>query len=260
MKKALFSLLFFTSCTYLANGTQINSNQDFLSKVELQVEEAEKILANSHTLRAEFIFDHLYTLDLEVENLESEVNALKDFYNKIANLSEEELSAQHDALEEDSDYLFKEINTSNDKLKFTLKVYKEINEENERLSFEYHGKWNNLFQYRKRIENLFVEEETINMYYGSVTELKKLKIRKRNLYEAAIFVYDSKLFDLKNLSQCDYIPRIKTIEETKALLVRMEELLFEENTRPLEKSLKNDRDEKSILNKINRYPTASSSK
>ena len=250
-------LLFFISFNLM--GTQHNPELDVVDKIESQLNKAQKLLLDAQAIKTEFIFDNLITLEAEIENLESEVLTLKAFFEKIMKLDQDELEANQEALVEDSDYLFNNIQLSFDKIIFASQVYKDLKAEDERLSFEYHRKWNDLFQTRNRIENLYVVEETINRYYGSETELKKLKIRKKHLYNAGIFVYNAELLELKNVSQCDYIPRIKIVEETKKLLVKLEELVYIENTRDLEKSLKNDREEDSIINKINTYHSTSSS-
>ena len=146
--------------------------------------------------------------------------------------------------------LYQHVESSYEKMLFAKQIYLETEVKNDRLGTEYHNVWNNVFQYRNRVQKLFVKEEQVNMHFGSLTDVEKVTVRKKNIYEAGIRVYDHYLSKVRNLKQCNYQARINELRRAKAILVAIEELLYAEGTRQLEKSLKKDFDITSIEDKI----------
>ncbi|MEM7552415.1 MAG: hypothetical protein AAF363_22215 [Bacteroidota bacterium] len=122
--------------------------------------------------------------------------------------------------------------------------YKEWSLKQDRLETEYYRSWNDVFQLKGRVENLFIETKEYNFNFGGLDEKESVKINKRHLYNAMSEAYKYDLKILKNIKQCDYKDRIRVLSHTKELLVKSEDILFDKNTKALEKSLKNIEDPK----------------
>jgi hypothetical protein len=120
--------------------------------------------------------------------------------------------------------------------------YRQLEERKEAWSDEYFRLWEQTYALKKRIDVMYVKEEKMNVHYGGMSDYKYQSVRKRNLYEACINIYESSLADLKSSADCDHYARIQILNRLLPVMNKCEELSFDENTRDLEKDLRKEDD------------------
>ncbi len=185
-------------------------------------------------------------VESSIKNHIDAINLLNDRIRKVGNYETETIG---------NTYLkarnhLREIRSLFETARLSLEIYLDIEKENDRLRGEYHNHWNETYYRKKRVENLFIKIDTIHHYYGSAKGVQKVTIRKKNIYEPGMLAYDEYEWKLRNLKQCDFRNRISHLKQMQALLIRLEELLYLNNTRELEKSLRKETDIEVILSRL----------
>ncbi len=250
--------LLFIVASYTANATFLQSTFTVAGNSEPTdfkklVTDSQGFYQKAQSLNKEFAHVDLPSIESSISTIKSNVDSIKIYVQLISDNSTDSASMNH--FQNAAQRLYLQVENTYEKMLFAKQIYLETEAKNDKLGTEYHNVWNNVFQYRNRVQKLFVKEEQINMHFGSLTDVEKVTVRKKNLYEAGIRVYDHYLAKVRNLKQCDYESRIKELRRAKAILVAIEELLYAEGTRPLEKSLKKDFDITSIEDKIFSFNT-----
>ena len=116
-------------------------------------------------------------------------------------------------------------------------------------SDQYFDIWETTYAYKVRIDQLFVNEEKVNVHYGGMKDAEVTKIKKKNIYASCNAVYDKTLSQLKRLNDCDHYGKIQLLEELLPVLQKCSKLINVKSTKTLEKELRKTDDprQKAIL-------------
>ncbi|QSE96190.1 hypothetical protein [Fulvivirga lutea] len=155
--------------------------------------------------------------------------------------------------EDSSESNFIEVEHLADKIKFFHKLKEEEKWHDEAISNRYFDLSAEVFQYKRRVDNLFIVERGSGSFYGGMENHTNSVIQKKRLYEAGMLAYEENLKEVKHTNHCDYAQRIEYLTENKNLLVKMETILAADDTRDFEKSLKNLEDTEKIKELIFNY-------
>ena len=123
----------------------------------------------------------------------------------------------------------------------------------ERTSTKYFKLSAKVFQYKERVQKLFVSIRGSGSFYGGMENQKQAVIQKKRLYEAGMLVFDTNMLSVKNTNPCDPATRIDYLSDNMKMLIKMEKLLMADDTKELEKSLKNLEDTEKIKELIYGY-------
>jgi hypothetical protein len=149
--------------------------------------------------------------------------------------------------------LYESTQDSFDKLLLLYDFYVQLQDKKEEWSNEYFSLWEKTYALRSRIDEIYVKEEKMNVHYGAMSDYKYQSVRKRNLYEACINIYNVSLLELKSTGDCDHYERIQILTRLLPVLKKCEKLSFSENTRGLEKDLRKEEETQKMARLIIDY-------
>jgi len=124
-----------------------------------------------------------------------------------------------------------------DKIEYADFLMESIEIEKDNLSTEYFALWNKIFSMKIRVDKLYSKTNIAQNIALDVNE-EIISYRKRQIYFACSALYSNFVKDLKRAIECDYITKIKVLRKMDTLLDVSEKLLYADNIRTLEKSLK----------------------
>lgn len=127
------------------------------------------------------------------------------------------------------------LHTFHQNVLFSEKVAGLKQEYHEKLEDNYYKRFMEIGRKRKEIDRLYVEELHHVQMYGTVEDVTTQKVKKRHLYNAFVDIYNAMLIDIKRAP--DYASKIDVELQLLDLMGKMKALIQEE-TRPLEKSLR----------------------
>ena len=228
-------LVLLFSITYV-NSQQLS--QELKELVENSCIESSITLNQAEGVLNSLKIYNLIGLEREVELIRTLNDSICSFKEKITDQSIE--NSEIELIRQKVSDFVTRFQTSWKKIQFAIELQSEIERENEILSIEYHNLWSNVFLYRTRISTLYIQKRESNMLYGGVTKDERTYVIKNRIYEAGSEIYDDYLMRVRNINQANYYDRIQILQDAKAILVKLEKLLFHEDTKELEKSLKKD--------------------
>jgi hypothetical protein len=127
------------------------------------------------------------------------------------------------------------LHTFHQNILFSDKIAGLKQEHHEKLEDNYYKRFMEIGRKRKEIDRLYVEELHHVQMYGTVEDVTTQKVKKRHLYNAFVDIYNAMLIDIKRAP--DYAAKIDVELQLLDLMGKMKALIQEE-TRPLEKSLR----------------------
>ncbi len=197
--------------------------------------------------------------ELEIKRYEKDVEIIHDSYKSLnLNSLEKEYDSFIDAVQayekNQTESNFEHLEKIAQKIKFfdTLKREEELNKEI--TSSKYFDLSAKVFQYKNRVDNLYIQERGSGSFYGGMETHSNSVIQKKKLYVAGMEAFEKTMLEVKHTNPCNYSQRIDLLKENKRLLVKMEKLLNVSNTKELEKQLKNEKESKKIMELIFNYP------
>ena len=213
-------------------------------EITILVKEIDNLLLEIDSVRASTQMPDLEFLAIETEKI--------DRIKRVFKRKREEFQNEEDYLDHLQNIKWDAVVALN-RLESVVAFHHDLELHLDRLELKYYDTWNKVFNYKKRIDNLFVDKEFYDFNFGGLEDKEVLKVRKKSLYEAVSKVYDYDMHLLRNLKQCDYEGRIKLMNKTMELLVKTESLLYEENTKLVEKTLRKEENVDTIRNVIIDY-------
>ncbi|MCZ6802708.1 MAG: hypothetical protein O7D86_01925 [Proteobacteria bacterium] len=235
MKKDFLSYLVLLFSITHVNSQQLS--QELKEMVENSCTESSITLSQAESVLNSLKIYHLIGLEREVELIRIINDSICSFKGKITDQSIE--NSEIELIRQNVSDFVTRFQTSWKKIQFAIELQSEIERENEILSVEYHNLWSDVFLYRTRISTLYIQKKESNMFYGGVTGERTYVIKNR-IYEAGSEIYDDYLMRVRNINQANYYDRIQILQDAKTILVKLEKLLFHEDTKQLEKNLKKD--------------------
>jgi hypothetical protein len=142
-----------------------------------------------------------------------------------------------------------------DKIEYADFIIESIETEKERYTNRYFKTWDKMFHLKLRVDKLYTKI-SVNENLALNQKSEFLTYRKKYLHEAYVNVYEYNFSKLKNLNECDYKNKIDVINSTISLLEVSEKLLFANDTKELEKSLKKITDTNEIKKLLSTHSLA----
>ncbi len=189
---------------------------------------------------ADLIYQQLQVFELDIveeeyQELSSEINQIEIILN--------DLDASDEVDVRDRFYdLFEETLKSYNTLITVHDFYIQLENKKEKWSNQYFNLWEQTYAYKTQLDNLYVREEKVNVHYAGMKDAEVTKIRKKNIYESCMAIYDKTLTQMKRLNDCDHYGRIQLLEDLLPVLRKCSNLATTEETKELEKELKNTED------------------
>lgn len=106
---------------------------------------------------------------------------------------------------------------------------------------------------KEAIDDLFERSTSRNYYYGGMNDVETITIRKKNIYEAYNFVYDAKVEQVQLLPTSDYRAKVALLEDILEVLEAANTIGRTEETRELEKSLRNIENCEEVIKQFNDF-------
>ncbi len=211
----------------------------------------------------QFQFVSAYKTDSISSNKVNENEALTKYKIEVLDIYQQYQDLGLYTLESDYKIFLSEIEKPNpnidllkiyaDKFKFYHKLKQEESSNLERISDEYFKLSAKVFQYKNRVQQQFTMSKSSGTFYGGMGDEEHAVILKKRLLEAGMMVFDANMQAVKYINPCNQIERIEVLNDNMKLLKKMEQLSIANNTRSLEKSLKNIEDIEKIKELIYEY-------
>lgn len=230
MIRAYFLIIFFLFSSAIAICSDGDSSQNGLNVSEYQAE-VRQIKIGAEEIYNTFEIFNLDIIEEEYQKLSNDITEVEQILNDLNSSSD--TNVRNEFFD-----LFEEARESYGTLVNLYDFYIQLERKKDRWSNEYFNMWEQTYAYKTRIDQLYIKEEKVNVYYGGMKDKKVTKIRKKNIYEACESVYNKKLDELKRLNDCDHHGRILILEELIPVLRKCSKLVLIDGTKPLEKELK----------------------
>ena len=114
----------------------------------------------------------------------------------------------------------------------------DMTHEQDQIKNEYFTVWERVSYLKRRVDNLFTYELKGGSLALDINEADK-KVRKKSIYQAYSSVYEQYMRKLKGISECDYQSKIDILVKIDPILQASEQLLLQDDTRQIEKELRN---------------------
>jgi hypothetical protein len=236
MYRGFYLIVIFLLISIKGFSTDGDSSKSGFNVNEYQAE-VKKIKTDADAIYQQF---EIYELDI----VEEEYRRLYTDLEKVEQILRDLKNSEDIGIRNEFYDLFEEALDSYDKLISLNDFFIQLENKKERWSNQYFDMWERTYAYKVRIDQLYVNEEKVNVHYGGMKDAEVTKIRKKNIYESCNAVYDKTLTQLKRLNDCDHYGRILLLEELLPVLQKCSKLILVKNTRSLEKELKRTNDPK----------------
>jgi hypothetical protein len=234
MSKVYFLIIISLFSLNIALCSDGDSSQNGLNVSEYQAE-VRKIKIDAEKIYRTFEIFNLDIVEEEYQKLSNDLIEVEQILNDLK--SSTDTNIRNEFFD-----LFEAARGSYGTLVNLYDFYIQLEHKKESWSNEYFNLWEQTYAYKKRIDQLYVKEEKVNVHYGGMKDTKVTKIRKKNIYQACESVYNKKLDELKRLNDCDHHGRILILEELMPVLRKCSKLVLIDGTKPLEKELRNTDD------------------
>ena len=114
----------------------------------------------------------------------------------------------------------------------------DMTHEQDQIKNEYFTVWERVSYLKRRVDNLFTYELKGGSLALDINEADK-KVRKKSIYQAYSSVYEQYMRKLKGINECDYQSKIDILVKIDPILQASEQLLLQDDTRQIEKELRN---------------------
>jgi hypothetical protein len=216
---------------------------NWMSRIREYREELARIKENSAEIYQTLEFYHLNIVEEEFRDFQASVKQTEE---AIADLTGSEKTDMKNKFID----LYEITLQSYTGLVNLYDFYNQLQDKKEEWSNTYFYLWEQTYDLKTRVDKMYVKEEKMNVHYGGMDNYKYQSVRKRNLYEACIEIYNTGLLNLKATGDCEHYKRILILEEIIPVLRKCEKLSFSEDTRALEKDLKKVEDAQAIADMI----------
>jgi hypothetical protein len=245
MKKIYFLASYLLLASFNGFATDGDSSQSGFNVSKYQAE-VQRIKSDVSEIYSHFQIFELSIVEEEFNRFNSEVGRVERILKELND--SEDIDIRNEFYD-----LFEETMRSYNKLVNLYDFYLQLERKKEIWSNQYFNLWEKTYAYKIRIDQLYVKEEKVNIHYGGMKDAKVTKVRKRNIYEACILIYDQTLSKLKRLNDCDHYGRIELLEELLPVLDRCGKLVLLDGTKELEKQLKRTDDPREKADLIMNY-------
>jgi hypothetical protein len=236
MFRGYFLLMLFLIVSVKGYSGDGDSNKSGFNVGEYQAE-VEKIKTDADEIYQQFEIYELAIIEEEYQRLNNDIERVEQILKQLNNT--EDTGVKNDFFD-----LFEETLDSYDKLISLYDFYIQLEEKKERWSNQYFNLWEQTYAYKIRIDQLYVNEEKVNVHYGGMKDAEVTKIKKKKIYESCNLIYDKTLTQLKRLNDCDHYGRIQLLEELMPVLSKCTKLINVKSTKTLEKELRKTDDVK----------------
>lgn len=218
--------------------TQVNEYKEEIRKIKMNSRDILQKLEVYHLRIVEEEFDHFTNNLIETEKVLSQLDEAENLEtkNRFFDLYESTLESYEHLLN-------------------LYDFYTQLQEKKEEWSDEYFNLWEQTYALKIKIDNIYVKEEKMNVHYGGMSDYKYQSVRKRNLYEACINIYNASLDNLKSTGDCDHYTRIQILNRLLPVMRKCDKLSFAEDTRDLEKDLRKEEDTEKMAQLILDFET-----
>ncbi len=139
--------------------------------------------------------------------------------------------------ESENEDTFQLINERYELIAFAHKFSLELASAEEAVKTRYFRVWDQVTYLKKRVDNLYTFKESVgNSALGFDSE--EVNVYKKPIYIAYNVIFDEYMNKLKGTYECEYQQKIEYLSQIIPVLAKCENLLTQENTKELEKSLK----------------------
>jgi hypothetical protein len=193
--------------------------------------EVKKIKTDADMIYQQFEIFELDIVEEEYQNLHRDLEKVEQILKELNNTVD--IDIQNEFLD-----LFEETLDSYDRLTSLYDFFIQLEEKKEHWRNQYFNLWEQTYEYKVRIDQLYVSEEKVNVHYGGMKDAEVTKIKKKNIYESCNDLYDKTLSQLKRLNDCNHYGRIQLLEELLPVLQKCSKLIYVKKTKTLEKELR----------------------
>lgn len=142
-----------------------------------------------------------------------------------------------------------------DKIEYADYIIESIEIEKEQYTNRYFETWDKMFHLKRKVDRLYTKI-SVNENLALNQKSEFLSYRKKYLHEAYTNIYEYNFSKLKNLNECDYKNKTDVLNSTISLLEASEKLLFADDTKELERSLKKITDTNEIKKLLSTHSLA----
>ncbi|MCP4456480.1 MAG: hypothetical protein GY816_00390 [Cytophagales bacterium] len=179
----------------------------------------------------------------KTQNIKHELTSILEYYQKYDlpdyKLEINEVLEKIERYEDASDIsLLNEIRENFYRIRFGQELVLSIAREQDQNRGAYFDIWSEVAYLKKRVDNLYVSNVTVRNVALNI-ENKSTKIRKKSIYHAYTNIYEFYITRLKMTNECDYSAKTAILTKVKPILEKSEKLLSSNDTKLLEKELKN---------------------